>query len=295
MSSEIKYSIIIPCYNEGIIVEKVITELTNLLVERYRGSCELIAVDDGSSDDTGRKLDNLQLPNFYKLSNPYNIGYGSALALGAAHSKADYLIFYDGDGQHNPLDLARLIDANKEGKFDMIVGSREGYQGPRWRMPGKRFLTILANYLVNFKIPDINSGLRLVKRDSFNKFKHLYPKGFSLSTTITLAFIKHGFSVLYIPIEINKRVGTSTVKISDGFQTINLIIRMIMLFSPLKIFVPCSFIFFVLTLISLYVDLFIYNFNLSEMTLIFFIASIMLFFIGLLADQLAALRREIKL
>jgi glycosyltransferase involved in cell wall biosynthesis len=291
--NNIKYSFIVPVFNEEIIIKKVIIDLSEFIQAKFIGRYEIIIVNDGSSDKTGDMLEGLNLDNIRVVGNPYNKGYGSALKLGARRAQGEYLIFYDGDGQHNPVDALNMI--NVKADYDMVVGSRQGYKGPAWRQPGKKILNIVANYLVNFNIPDLNSGMRLVRKEYFNKFTHLYPDGFSLTTTITLAFLKQGFSVKYVPININKRKGQSQVRISDGFTALKLILRMIMLFSPLKLFIPVFLFFSLITAISLIIDIFIYHFNLSQATLICFIATMLFLSVGLIADQLAALRREINL
>lgn len=290
---KIKYSFIIPTFNEEVVIKKVLNELQEFLKEKLIDNFEIIVVDDGSSDKTGEFIKELNREDIQVVENPYNKGYGSALKLGARKARGEYLIFYDGDGQHNPSDALNLID--EKGDYDMIVGSRQGYKGPAWRQPGKKILNLIANYLVSFNIPDLNSGLRLIRKEYFEKFTHLYPNGFSLTTTITLAFLKQGYSVKYLPINLNKRTGRSQVRIGDGFTALKLILRMIMLFSPLKLFVPMFSFFLLMTVISLIIDIFIYHFNLSQATLICFISAMLFLFVGLTADQLAALRREINL
>ncbi|MCK5510478.1 glycosyltransferase family 2 protein [Candidatus Parcubacteria bacterium] len=289
----IKYSVIVPCFNEEKAIKIVVANLSLFLEKKMPNNYEIIVIDDGSTDKTATILKKLDIKNYNFLQNPYNKGYGSSLKLGAKYSNGEYLIFYDGDDQHTPKNLEKLLKYSKN--YEMIIGSRNKYNGPLWRQPGKKIINLIANYLVNFKIADLNSGLRIVKKKYFNKFLHLYPDSFSLSTTITLAFLKQGLNVKYVPIDVKIRQGKSSVKIIDGFKAINLIFRIIMLFSPLKIFLPTSIIIFFAMLISLSVDFFIYNFNLSESTLILFINAILFFFIGLIADQLASIRREMKL
>ena len=181
----------------------------------------------------------------------------------------------------------------------MIIGARKGYKGPFMRQPGKKLLTWTANYLVQKKIPDLNSGLRLIKKDLFSKFSHIYPNGFSLTTTITLAFFKEGLNVKYVPIKINKRKGRSHVTISDGFKTIMLIIRTIILFSPLRVFLPVSGSIFTLGLLSLSFDIFLFSKqgkpNIGDTTMLLFVFSLFFFFFGLIADQVSAIRRELKI
>lgn len=290
--SAIRYSVIIPIYNEASMIGKVVMNLKNCLDDQLRDHYEIILVDDGSTDNTREIL--LQIPGqqIRVLNNPYNKGYGSALKLGASKAKGEFLLFYDADGQHNPGDLLALINEGDE--YDMIIGWRRGYKGPAWRQPGKRLLAAVASYLVNSRIYDLNSGMRRVRKACFDQYIHLYPDGFSLTTTITLAFIKHGYSIKYSPITINPRVGRSTVRLSDGFKTINFILHTIMLFSPLRVFIPFSLLFFLFGSIFLCLDIWLHN-NIGDSTLLLLSVSMVSFFFGLIADQLAAIRRELRL
>ncbi len=288
--STFSVSVIIPVYNEieNIeILQKNIRELRNVLP-----NVEVIVVNDASTDGSGDALaSSASVSDYILISHPYNKGYGASLKTGVAASHSTHVLFFDGDGQHNIADVMRLV--KEAGMYDMVIGAREGYKGPLWRAPGKRCILLLANYLVKYKIPDLNSGLRIIRKDLFVKFLHLYPQGFSLTTTVTLTFLKQGYTLKYLPIKVNKRLGKSTVKVRDGFQTINLVIRMIMLFSPLRIFFPASALFAVVGSVSLVND--ILHHNLADTTTFLFITAMHVAFFGLLADQMASTRREINL
>lgn len=289
-----KYSIILPVYNEEKIISKVASDLGDYLkANLHDETWEAILVNDGSTDRSAEEIEKMNGGSIYRIEkHPYNKGYGASLKTGARAARGEYLIFYDADGQHRPEDLVKLIEKAKSG-YDMVVGSRQSYNGPSWRKPGKKFITMLANYLVSFKIPDLNSGLRLVQKNRFNDFKHLYPNGFSLSTTITLSFLKEGLSVAYVPIEVNRRTGESSVRIFDGISAINLVLRMIMLFSPLRIFLPISTALCLLGMVSLAYDLTILNIN--DNTVLLLIGGIMIFFFGYIADHVASIRREMRM
>ncbi|MDD5290958.1 MAG: glycosyltransferase family 2 protein [Patescibacteria group bacterium] len=288
---KIQYSIIIPIFNEAKAIEKVVLDLSAYLKDSAIDSpYEILAIDDGSTDDTYNILNGLKLEELKIFRNPYNKGYGSALKLGAEKASGRYLIFYDGDGQHNPEDVKRLMEA-RDG-YDMVVGERQGCQGPWARQPGKKILKWLASYLVDFKIPDLNSGLRLANREKFNKYVHLYPNGFSLSTTTTMAFLKAGYNVRYIPIRVNKRVGKSTVSPRDALKTFVLITRIITLFSPMRFFIPISLLFALITIVSVTNDIRLSN--ISDTSIILFIATIFIFSFGVILDQIAAIRRELN-
>jgi len=285
-----KFSIIIPAYNEEESIAQVITGVKNYLPkEKY--DYEIIVVDDGSTDQTNKILKNIK--NIKLINHPYNKGYGAAIKTGVKNAQYDWLLFYDSDGQHQSKYIEKLIKYTNN--YDMIVGARIGYQGPLSRQPGKKLLNWIANYLVQQKIPDLNSGFRLIKKDLFLRFSHILPNGFSLSTTITLAFFKEALNVKYIPIKINKRVGKSSVTIKDGLETLMLIFRTITLFSPLRIFLPISFSLFCLSLlVSIIQSLYLKKFNISDTTILLFVSSLFLFFFGLLADQISAIRRDRK-
>lgn len=289
-SQNFKFSIIIPAYNEEGTIKGVLEELKNYLKEK-KYQTEIIIVNDGSTDQTNRISKGIK--NIKLINHPYNKGYGASIKTGAKNARYSWLLFYDSDGQHNPQYIEKLIKYISD--YDMVVGARTGYRGPLSRQPGKKLLNWMANYLVQQKIPDLNSGFRLIKKNLFLKFLHILPNGFSLTTTITLAFFKEALNVKYIPIKINKRKGKSFVKIHDGFKTIVLILRTIILFSPLRVFLPVSGLIFGLALLSLTLDIIhTYSFNIGDMTILLFIFSLFFSFFGLLADQLATIRRNIK-
>jgi len=283
-----KFSIIIPLYNEEKSARTTLTKLQAWL-RQNQVQAEIIAIDDGSKDQTRKILEQIQ--GIRLIKHPYNKGYGASLKTGAANSLSDWLLFYDGDGQHQPEHIAQLTKDCQD--YDMIVGARTGYQGPALRQPGKKLLNWTANYLVKYKIPDLNSGLRLVRKSKFLKYAHIYPNGFSLTTTITLAFLRDRLNVKYIPIQINHRQGRSSVRPKDAFETFLTILRTITLFSPLRIFLPVSFLLFLLSLVYPIFEWFKYqSINISDSTVLFFISSLLIFFFGLLADQISAIRRE---
>ena len=281
-------SIIIPAYNEAEIIKNVLEKLKNELSGLSSLVYEIIVVNDCSTDDTKKIV--AEINGIKLINHPFNKGYGASIKTGAKNARYDWLLFFDADDQHKPEYITKLVGQASDA--DMIVGAREGYKGPWIRQPGKKVLIWLANYLVNFKIPDLNSGLRLVKKDLFFRYIHLYPNNFSLSTTITLSFIKEGLTVKYVPITINKRVGKSTVKPRHAFDTLALITRMIVLFSPMKFFLPFNLVFLLLFLFFIGYD--IVHADLSNTSVILFISTILIFFFSVMLDQIAAIRREIN-
>lgn len=283
-----KFSIIIPVYNEEQIVEKTIEDL-KLFLNFQEYESEIIAVNDGSTDKTkeiAEKIEGIRI-----INHPYNKGYGASLKTGAKNAKFNWLLFYDADGQFNPSYIPHLLQY--AGEYEMIVGERQGANKTPWmRRPGKALLHLVANYLVERKIPDLNCGFRIIKKEKLLQFSHILPNGFSLTTTITLAFFKEGLDVKYIPVEMQKRVGRSSVRPKDAATTLLLIFRVILLFSPLKIFLPISALLFTGGSIAFFWEL--TKLNISDSAILLFLSALIIFFFGLLADQISSLRRELK-
>lgn len=287
--ANLKFSIIIPAFNEQETIAKTIFDLKDYLHLNFFDSAEIIVVNDGSTDVTKEIISKIE--GIKAINHPYNKGYGASIKSGAAASEMDWILSFDADGQHRAEDIKRLVEASQG--YDMVVGARQTYKGPLVRQPGKKLLYWVAEYLVEQKIPDLNSGLRLVKKDLYLKYKHLLPNGFSWTTTITLAFFKDCLSIRYVPIEVNKRQGgKSMVKLSDAGKTLMLILRIVMLFSPLRIFLPMTLVLGALSFIEIIIS--IITLNVSKSAVLLIISTILIFFFGLLADQIAAIRREMK-
>ncbi len=281
-----KFTIVIPVFNEGEIVKSVINE-----VKKNYSNQEIILVDDGSTDDTNQIVKKIK--GIKVIRHPCNKGYGAALKTGIRNAAYQTVVLMDGDGQHNPKYIKELVSLI--GDYDMVVGARsKDSQISFFRQMGKRVLTWLANYLSNTKIPDLNSGFRAIKKDIALKFMHILPNTFSFTTTITLALLKDGYNVKYVPVQAVKRIGKSKLKpFRNGFEFILLILRTIVLFDPLKVFLPISLLFLgVGSLDALYYLIFYTSVSKSALLLIF--SGLLIFCFGLLADQISALRREIK-
>ncbi len=278
-------SVIIPAYQESISIAQVVSSTLKVL-SNLKCKYEVIVVDDGSYDETGKIAFNAGAK---VITHPYNKGYGASLKTGIKQSLYQSLIYLDADGQHNPNDILKLL--NESEKFDMVVGARSGMQGsPIWRRPGKLLIKWLVNILTGKQIPDFNSGFRLVDREIAIRYLPIMPDGFSFSTTSTIAFFKDGYHVKYLPIKVLQRKGKSSVTILDGFKTILLIINLITLFAPLKIFMPVSlFVFFIG--ISFTIHSYLYTNMASLKGLLALLAAIILFMFGIMIDQIAAIRR----
>ena len=285
MTNKPDVTIVIPAHNE----EEGIADVING-VKGLNTGYEILVVDDGSTDNTYKLASDAGVK---VIRHPYNKGYGAALKTGIRTAEADIVLFMDADMQHKPSDIKKLIQYI-EG-YDMVVGARtKKSKISLLRRPGKKILSITANYLAGMKIPDLNSGFRALKKSVVLEFLHILPNSFSFSTTITLALINSGYSVKYVPIEAPERVGTSKIKpFRDGFNFIMLIIRTVVLFNPLKVFLPVAIVLFILGFLDLLYEL-IYHFNVSSASILLIVSAIFIFFFGILADQIASIRREIK-
>ncbi|MFU8843033.1 MAG: glycosyltransferase family 2 protein [Bacteroidales bacterium] len=281
-----KITIIIPAFNEARGIREGLETIIGLgLHEKF----EVIYVDDGSTDQTPEVIKQYPVKC---LSHNVNKGYGAALKTGIRKAKGEKVIILDSDGQHNPENIETIATMLDE--FDMVIGERnaESYQ-VKQRQAGKNLIRKVGEYLVEQKLPDYNSGFRGFDRDIILGLLHLMPSGFSFSTTSTLAFLKEGYSIGTFPITVKERVGRkSNVKFAkDGTKTLLLILRIIMLFNPLKIFFPASVLFF-----SVGIAFGVYGYFLagrfSNGAIILTILGMFLFFIGLIADQVSMLNRR---
>lgn len=280
-------SFIVPVYNEV----KSIKEAVSTADDALRGvNCkyEIIFVEDGSTDGTREYLQKTKLPQNVKvLYHPRNKGYGAAIKTGVKNSVYDFIFIADCDGTY-PLEKTKeLAKPLLSGDCDMVVGARigKGAEIPLVRRPAKFILQALANYLTGEKIQDLNSGFRGMKKDIIMKFMRLLPDGFSFTTTITLAMLTNGYNVRYIPIPYNKRQGRSKIHpIADTVTFIKLIIRTVLYFNPLKIFLPLSGSIFVSGVIVYFYTRYFTPRVHDDTVVVIILASFQIFAIGLIAD-----------
>lgn len=271
-------SVIIPAFNEEEGIEKVLAQLKSLNLGE---KSEIIVVDDGSTDQTFRMA---SVNGVKVIRHEQNMGYGAALKAGIRHAKNEIIVISDADGSY-PIKNIPIFLVDME-HADMVVGARVGKKAhiPFYRKPAKWFINKLANHLSGIKIPDLNSGLRAMRKEKVERFFSILPEKFSFTTTITLAFLTNGYSVKYIPIEYYKRKGKSKIHpIKDTLNFIQLIIRTIMYFNPLKIFLPLSFTFFIASATVLIVS-WLSGRVMDITTTILFVAGIQLLAIGMIAD-----------
>lgn len=281
-------SIVVPAYNEAPRIEPVLKGLQTILSGQ---AYEIIVVDDGSTDETREVAEGVE--GVTVVRNPQRKGYGGAIKTGVRKAKGEWILLVDADGQHQPSEIPKLLEHKDRG--DMIVGSREGESLYRaGRLFGRTVVRRLAEFLVESRIPDLNSGLRLVRRELFLDRFSLLPNGFSLSTTLTLALLKSGYTVVFVPVTVTAREGSSSrVRIfRDSIRTILLMVRITTMFNPLKVFLPMSCFLWFLGLVYLIEEI-VRGFNIADGAVLLIIAGTIIFFFGILADQLSTLQREI--
>jgi glycosyltransferase involved in cell wall biosynthesis len=249
--------------------------------------CEVIVVDDGSTDETPSICRTL---NLRVISHPYPKGNGAAIKTGARVAKGDVIIFMDADGQHKPEDIPSLLAKFDEG-YDMVVGARQtGSQAGMHRAVANDIFSRFASWMVMQPIDDLTSGFRVVRASKFRQFLYLLPNGFSYPTTITMSFFRAGYSVTYVPIHSpRRRTGKSHIRpLRDGLRFLLIIIKIGTLFSPQKLFLPVSAGFF-LTGLSYYLYTFITVGRFTNMSALLFISAVFTFLIGIVSEQISAL------
>ena len=279
-----KISVIIPVYNEEKIVRNLVSKIRSLYPD-----FEIIVINDGSKDDSAVEA---QKAGATVYSHPYNIGNGATIKSGIRMATGDILVLMDGDGQHNPEDIAKLIAYFPE--YDMVVGARSsGDQASLGRALGNKVYNWFASYVAKFSIKDLTSGFRVVKSKVARNFLYLLPNTYSYPTTLTLGTLRSGMSVKYVPIKINKReAGKSNIKmIQDGVRFFMIITRICTLYSPMRVFLPVSFVMFSLGLIN-YLYTFIMRNRFTNMSVFLFVTAIIIFMMSLISEQICQMRFE---
>lgn len=275
-------AIVVPAYNEEGAVQEGIDELRRVL-EPLPITWEIVVVNDGSTDDTGARAEQ----TCARVIHKDNGGYGSALKLGIANTNSRFVVITDADGTYPATALPEMFALARH--CDMVVGDRGAAMKnvPLVRRPAKWVLNRLAGFLARRRITDLNSGLRVFRRSALEKFIPLLPEGFSFTTTITLCMICSGLRVVYHPIEYGRRTGNSKIKPTDFFAFILLVLRVVMLFAPLRVFLPLGAVFIVAGIGKGIYDVFLWN--LSESAVLSFVAGMMAWSLGLLADMISRL------
>ena len=274
-------SIIMPAKNEAGAIEKTVSSARIAFPD-----AEIIVVDDGSTDNTGALAASA---GAIVVRHPISMGNGAAIKAGARASSGEILAFMDADGQHGGDELRVLLERLDAG-YDMAIGARDsGSHANFGRLFANGFYNELASLLCGHRIPDLTSGFRVVRAKLFKQFLHLLPNGFSYPTTITMAFLRSGYPIDFVPIKAAKRVGKSHIRpIRDGLRFLIIIFKVVTLYSPLKIFVPASAAFFA-TGLGYYIYTYLTLGRFTNMSLLLFSASVIVFLIGLISEQITAL------
>ncbi|MEK6970145.1 MAG: glycosyltransferase family 2 protein [archaeon] len=275
-------SVIIPAYNEEDSISETVRRVS-LVLKENKIAGEIIVVDDGSTDKTSSKIAGIK--GLRLIAHPTNRGYGAALKTGLRSAIGKWIFITDADGTYPVEDFSRLWE--KREKADMVVGARNpSSQHIAWtRKPGKMFLSLIANYLVGQKIPDLNSGMRLFRKDMGMEFYHLYPQGFSFTITITLASLVNRYTVKYVPIDYAPRKGKSKMNvIKDGLNFISLIFRVITYFNPGKIFMPIGTLFILLGFFVAYYSTYHVGRFMDATTVLLLLAGIQVYLFAFIAQ-----------
>lgn len=278
---EARLSIIIPAKNEAAIIGDVIAAVR----ERY-AEAEILVVNDGSDDDTASVAER---SGATVVTHPVSLGNGAAIKSGARAANGDIFVMMDGDGQHKAADIQSLIDKLDAG-YDMAIGARDsGSHAGIGRLAANGLYNVFASMISGHRILDLTSGFRAVRADLFKKFLYLLPNGFSYPTTITMAFLRSGFPVTFVPIKAAERTGSSHIRpVRDGLRFLAIIFKIATLYAPLKVFLPISGLFF-LSGLSYYAYTYFTVGRFTNMSMLIISASVIIFLIGLISEQITAL------
>ena len=274
-------SIVLPAKNEAENLKRVLPQLVGLYPD-----AEIIVVNDGSTDETAAVAANCGVS---VINHPYCKGNGASIKTGAQAASGDVIVFMDGDGQHNPADIRRLLDHYESG-YHLVIGARgAASQASVGRLFANKLYNLMASWMVGRKVDDLTSGFRVVNAKKFKEFLYLLPNGFSYPTTSTMAFFRSGYSVGFVPIHAGKRSGKSHINIfGDGARFFIIIFRVGTLFAPLKLFMPISALFFFLG-IGHYIHTFLSEGRFTNMSALLLMTSVLVFLIGLVSEQITSL------
>ncbi|MCG7199103.1 glycosyltransferase family 2 protein [Marinobacter pelagius] len=274
-------SVVIPAKNEA-------TSLVSLLprLKEAVPDSEIIIVNDGSTDETAQILTPFEVK---VITHSDSRGNGAAIKSGARAASGDIIVFMDADGQHDPKHIPLLVERIRQGD-DLVVGARNKKgQASVGRGLANAFYNWFASKVTGFRIQDLTSGFRAARAEKFREFLHLLPNGFSYPTTSTMAFLRSGFQVSYIPIEVSRREGKSHIKpVKDGIRFLIIIFKIATLYAPLKVFLPISAVSFGLGL-ARYIYTYMTMGTFTNMSALLFVTSVQIFLIGLVSEQITSL------
>ena len=277
-------SIVIPVFNEAENLEGVIKKIRVLDLP----GCEIIVVDDGSTDGSA---DVALKAGANVIRHPYNIGNGAAVKSGIRVARGKIILLMDGDGQHQPQDILKLLAETRD--YHMVVGARAKGSKLRFhRYAANLIYNLLASYVTQFNVKDLTSGFRALPRVDAMRFIDLLPNTFSYPTTLTLAFLRSGLTVKYVPIQTLYRSGQSKISlVSDGFRFLLIITKIATLFAPFRIFLPVSVVCFLGGLTN-YIYTYVTQHRFTNMSVFMFTTAVIIFMLGLISEQIALLRME---
>jgi len=281
-------SLLIPAYNEAEIIADVVSGL-RVAMEKLNRPYEILVIDDGSSDETALRA---QDAGARVISHPYNIGNGAAVKTGIRQAKGDILVMMDGDGQHNPEYIAPMLE--KIGRYDMVVGARTGdSESHLHRDVANSLYNLFASYICKRKIQDLTSGFRAVKTEIARQFASMLPNSFSYPTTITMGVIHEGYSLTYVPIKTNRRVGKSKIRlIADGSRFLLIILKIATLLSPMRVFLPVGLAIFLTGVGYGLFRVFVLGGSYGQTSAMLITMSVVVFMVGLVSEQVAQLRYD---
>ena len=284
MANGCEISIVIPVFNEAANLAPLLAKIQALKLARV----EIIVVDDGSIDNSAEVALNAGVS---VIRHPYNIGNGAAVKSGIRAARGRLIVFMDGDGQHQPEDIPKLLA--EAANYHMVVGARAKGSKLRFhRYAANQIYNLLASYITQFKVRDLTSGFRVLSRRDARKFIDLLPNTFSYPTTLTLAFLRSGFTVKYVPIQTLYRAGQSKISlVTDGVRFLLIITKIATLFSPFRVFLPVS-LFFFLAGLGNYVYTYFTQGRFTNMSVFMLTAAVIVFMLGLVSEQIALLRME---
>lgn len=284
MGDRYRLSIVIPVFNEAENLARLIRQIFALQLP----AAEIIVVDDGSTDGSA---DVAIAAGANVVRHPYNIGNGAAIKSGIRAAKGKLLLFMDGDGQHRPADIPKLLAASDT--YHMVIGARaKGSKLRLHRYAANSLYNLLASYVTRFKVRDLTSGFRVLSRPDGLRFIDLLPNTFSYPTTLTLAFLRSGLTVKYVPIQTLYRSGQSKISLlADGVRFLLIITKIATLFSPFRVFLPVSAFFF-FTGLGYYLYTYVTQHRFTNMAVFLLTTAVIVFMLGLVSEQIALLRME---
>lgn len=282
--SEKKISVVLPAFREEKVIGTVIQGVRSVM----GSGCEIIVVDDGSPDGTGKEAEKA---GARVVRHPYNMGNGAAVKSGIRAATGDIIVMMDSDGQHKPEDILRLLEL--VGVYDMVIGARtRASETSVHRDVANAVYNKFATYLTKMEILDLTSGFRAIKADIAKRFVYLLPNTFSYPTTLTLSLIRSGHSVTFIPIVAKKREGKSKIKlVKDGVRFFLIMLKIATLYSPFRVFLPVSASFFT-TGIGYYIYTFITEHRFTNMSALLLGNGVIIFMMALVAEQIAQMRLD---